>query len=180
MESTRDWHSQMQVSFSRVWLFAAPQTIALQAPLSLGFSRQESWSGLSFPSPGDLLDPGIEPGSPALQMDSLPSEPPGKPQLGMKQVLRDKRDEMKIRISSSYSSSSFSRSSYSRSMSGETGRAGKAKHNSPNTRRRLTKASDDRMPLLIKMEGEGLLVTWSLISDNDTGVGVKRWDSSLV
>ena len=87
----------------------------------------------------------------------------------MKQGLRDKRDEMKIRISSSYS-----RSSYSRSMSGETGRAGKAKHNSPNTRRRLAKASDDRMPLLIKLEGEGLLATWSLISDSDTGVGVKR------
>ena len=124
---------------------------------------------MSFPSPGDLLDPGIEPGSPALQVDSLPSEPPGKPQLGMKQGLRDKRDEMKIRISSSYS-----RSSYSRSMSGETGRAGKAKHNSPNTRRRLAKASDDRMPLLIELEGEGLLATWSLISDSDTGVGVKR------
>ena len=124
---------------------------------------------MSFPSPGDLLDPGIEPGSPALQVDSLPSEPPGKPQLGMKQGLRDKRDEMKIRISSSYS-----RSSYSRSMSGETGRAGKAKHNSPNTRTRLAKASDDRMPLLIELEGEGLLATWSLISDSDTGVGVKR------
>ena len=43
------------------------------------FSRQEYWSGLPFPSPGDLPDPGIEPGSPALQVDSLPSEPPGKP-----------------------------------------------------------------------------------------------------
>jgi len=43
------------------------------------FSRQECWSGLPFPSPGDLLDPGIEPRSPALQADSLPSEPPGKP-----------------------------------------------------------------------------------------------------
>ena len=45
----------------------------------MGFPRQEYWSGLSFPSPGDLPDPGIEPGSPALQADSLPSEAPGKP-----------------------------------------------------------------------------------------------------
>ena len=52
---------------------ATPQTIACQAPLSMGFSRQEYWSGLSFPSPGDLPDPGIEPGSPALQADSLPT-----------------------------------------------------------------------------------------------------------
>ena len=44
----------------------------------MGFSRQECWSGLPFPSPGDFLDPGIEPGSPALQADALPSEPPGK------------------------------------------------------------------------------------------------------
>ena len=49
-----------------------------QASLSLGFSRQEYWSGLPFPSPGDLPDPGIEPMSPALQADALPSEPPGK------------------------------------------------------------------------------------------------------
>ena len=47
-------------------------------PLSMGFSRQESWSGLPFPSPGDLPDPGIKPGSPTLQADSLPSESPGK------------------------------------------------------------------------------------------------------
>ena len=45
----------------------------------MGFSRQEYWSGLPFPSPGDLPDPGIEPGSPALRSDALPSEPPGKP-----------------------------------------------------------------------------------------------------
>ena len=50
-------------------------TVAHQAPLSMGFSRQEYWSGLPFPSPGDLPDTGIEPGSPALQGDSLPSEP---------------------------------------------------------------------------------------------------------
>ena len=48
-------------------------------PRSMGFSRQEYWTGLPGPSPGDLPDPGIEPGSPALQADSLPSEPPGKP-----------------------------------------------------------------------------------------------------
>ena len=50
-------------------------TVACQALLSIGFSRQEYWSGLSFPSPGDLLDPKIQPGYPALQADSLPSEP---------------------------------------------------------------------------------------------------------
>ena len=48
-----------------------PRTVAHQAPLSMEFSRQEYWSGLPFPSPGDLPDPGIEPGSPALQKDSL-------------------------------------------------------------------------------------------------------------
>ena len=64
---------------SHVRLFATPWTIACQAPLSMGFSTQEYWNGLSFPSLGDLPDPGIEHGSPALQADSLPSEPPGKP-----------------------------------------------------------------------------------------------------
>ena len=58
--------------------FTTPWTIALQAPLSMGFSRQNYWSGLPFPPPGDLSDPGIEPGSPAMQADSLPSEPPKK------------------------------------------------------------------------------------------------------
>ena len=56
-----------------------PQTVACQVPLSMGFSRQEYWSGLPFPSARDLPDPGIEPGSPALQADSLPSEPQGSP-----------------------------------------------------------------------------------------------------
>ena len=53
--------------------------IACQAPLSMVFSTQEYWSGLPFPFPGDLSYPGIEPGSPAFQADSLLSEPPGKP-----------------------------------------------------------------------------------------------------
>ena len=56
-----------------------PWTIAHQAPLSMGFSRQEYWSGLPFPSPGDLPNPGIKPRSPALQADSLPTELRGKP-----------------------------------------------------------------------------------------------------
>ena len=60
---------------SRVWLFVIPWTVAYQGPLSLGFSRQEYWSGLPFPSPGDLPNPGIESGSPVLQADALPSEP---------------------------------------------------------------------------------------------------------
>ena len=54
-------------------------TVAHQAPPSMGLSRQEYWSGLPFPSPGGLPDPGIEPGSPASQSNELPSEPPGKP-----------------------------------------------------------------------------------------------------
>ena len=53
-------------------------TVAYQAPLSMGFSRQENWSGLPFPSPGDLPNPGIETRSPSLQADALPSEPPWK------------------------------------------------------------------------------------------------------
>ena len=63
---------------SCVQLFATPWTVAYQAPLSMEFSRQEYWSGLPFPSPGDLPHPGIEPRSPTLQADVLPSEPPGK------------------------------------------------------------------------------------------------------
>ena len=54
-------------------------TVASKAPLSMGFSRQDYWSGLPFPSPRDLPNPGIEPGSPTLQADALSSEPPGKP-----------------------------------------------------------------------------------------------------
>ena len=66
-------------SLSHVPLFATPWTIAYQAPLSMEFSRQAYWSGLPFPSPGDLPDPGIKPGSPTFQADALLSEPPGKP-----------------------------------------------------------------------------------------------------
>ena len=65
---------------SHVRLFATPWAVAYQAPPSVGFSRQEYWSGLPFTSPGDLPNPGIEPGSPALQADALPSEPPGEAQ----------------------------------------------------------------------------------------------------
>ena len=61
-----------------LWLFATPLTVAYQIPPPMGFSRQEYWSGLPFPSPGDLPNPGVEPGSPTLQADTLPSEPPGK------------------------------------------------------------------------------------------------------
>ena len=63
----------------RVRLFAAPWTVARQASLFMGFSRQEYSSGLPFPSTGDFPNPGTEPRSPILQVDSLPSEPPGKP-----------------------------------------------------------------------------------------------------
>ena len=65
--------------FSCVWLLTTIWTAASQAPLSMGFSRQEYWSGLPFPYPGHLSNLGIEPGSPALQTDILPSEPLGKP-----------------------------------------------------------------------------------------------------
>ena len=65
-------------SLSHVQLFVTPWTVAYQLPPSMRFSRQEYWSGLPFPSPGDLPDPGIEPRSPALQADALLSEPPEK------------------------------------------------------------------------------------------------------
>ena len=69
-------------SLSCIRLFATPWTIVHQAPPSMGFSRHEYWSGLPFPSPGDLPDPGIELRSPALEADALTSEPPGKGILG--------------------------------------------------------------------------------------------------
>ena len=64
-------------------------TVAHQAPLSMGFSRQEYWSGVPFSPPGDLSDPGIELRSPTLQADSLPSEPSGNPLLPTTSVLRE-------------------------------------------------------------------------------------------
>ena len=66
-------------ALSHIQLFATPWTVPHQAPLSMGFSRQEYWSGLPFPTPGDLSDLGIRTGSPTLQVDSLLRVPPGKP-----------------------------------------------------------------------------------------------------
>ena len=83
-DSIQPWLSPFPIlkvkvkSLSRVRLFAIPWTVAYHAPPSVEFSRQEYWSGLPLPSPGDLPNPGIEPRSPALQADTLPSEPPGK------------------------------------------------------------------------------------------------------
>ena len=75
------WKKVKVKLLSRLQLFETPWTVAHQVPLSMGFSRQEYWSGLPFPSPGDLPNPRVEPGSPALQADSLLSEPPGKPRM---------------------------------------------------------------------------------------------------
>ena len=75
-----EWRSEVKL-LSRVWLFVTPWTVAYQAPLAMGFPRQEYRSALPFPSPEDLPDPGIKttpPGSPALREDSLPLEPSGK------------------------------------------------------------------------------------------------------
>ena len=74
-----NYYSPTKEKLSRVQLFATPWTVACQTPLSMGFSRQEYWSGLPFLSPEDFPDPGIEPGSPAFQADSLLSELPWKP-----------------------------------------------------------------------------------------------------
>ena len=65
-------------SLHPVALFEISLTVAYQPPPSMGFSRQEYWNGLLLPSPGDLPDPGIKPGPPALQVDALPSEQPGE------------------------------------------------------------------------------------------------------
>ena len=77
--------------FSHVWLFAALRTVAHQAPLSMGFSRQEYWSGLPCPPSGDLPNLGIKPRSPALQVDSLQTEPPGNPSLNVYKALNSLR-----------------------------------------------------------------------------------------
>ena len=76
-------------SLSHVPLFATPWTIAHQAPPSMEFSRQEYWSGVPFPSPGDLPDPRIEPRSPALQADSFLTELPGNLYLGPNWMVKD-------------------------------------------------------------------------------------------
>ena len=75
-----------------------PGTVTYQAPLSMGLSRQEYWSGVPLPSPGDLPDSGIEPRSPALQADALPSEPTGKPNQGKeeKQKAKEKKKDISI------------------------------------------------------------------------------------
>ena len=73
-EGKEDRRVAVCYSLSHVRLFVTPWTVAHQTPLSVGFSRQEYWSGLPFPSPGDLLDPRIKPRSPALQADSLSPE----------------------------------------------------------------------------------------------------------
>ena len=73
------WREKVKVkSLSHVRLFATPWTVAYQAPPSMGFSKQEYWSGLPLPSPGDFPDPGIKPRSPTCQADALTSELPGK------------------------------------------------------------------------------------------------------
>ena len=73
------WKVKVKVKLlSRVRLFATPWTVACQAALSIGFSRQEYWSGVPLPSPGDVPNPGIEPRSPTLQADAITSELPGK------------------------------------------------------------------------------------------------------
>ena len=77
-----------------------PWTVAHQAPLSMEFSRQEYWSGYPFLSPEDLPDPEIEPRSPALQADSLTSEPPGKPKEQTDNLKNNKSEFKKIRMSS--------------------------------------------------------------------------------
>ena len=84
-ELERTWKMKVK-SLSRVQLFETPWTVAYQAPLSMEFSRQEYWSGLPFPSPGDLPNPGIEPRSPTLQADTLPSEPPGNTSICVHQI----------------------------------------------------------------------------------------------
>ena len=78
--------SESEVAQSCLTLCNPMDYIAHQGPPSMEFSRQEYWSGLPFPSPGDLPHPGIEPGSPSLQADALPSEPLGKPNRGLKEI----------------------------------------------------------------------------------------------
>ena len=80
--------AKQEKSLSRVQLFVNPWTVAYQASPPMGFSRQEYWSGLPFPSPDDLPNPGTEPRSPALQADSLAVETPGKNREGKRDYKR--------------------------------------------------------------------------------------------
>ena len=93
---SQDYDFQMvhQVKLLSCVQFCDPMDCSHQVPPSMEFSRQESWSGLPFPSPGDLLDPGIKPRSPTLQADALPSEPPGKPGAS-RQTHKSNADNMK-------------------------------------------------------------------------------------
>ena len=75
------WYNESESRSVMSDSFEIPWTVACQAPLSMNFSRQEYWYGLPCPPPGDLPNPGIKPRSPALQADSLPSEPPGMLQM---------------------------------------------------------------------------------------------------
>ena len=79
---------RMLSCFSRVWLFVTLWTVAHQALLSMGFSRQEYWTGFPCPPPGGLPNPGIAPRSPTLKEDSLPSEPPGNTGVGSLALLQ--------------------------------------------------------------------------------------------
>ena len=90
-------------SLSHVWLFATPRTVVYQAPPSMGFFRLEYWNGLPFPSPEDLLNPGIEPGSPTLQADALSSEPPGRPNIWINNIFLCKIEQRAIYKPSKFS-----------------------------------------------------------------------------
>ena len=79
---------------------ATPWTVAYQGPLSMKISRQEYWSRLPFPSPGDLPDPGVESVSPALQADALLSEPPGKSGVCKKKKKNPSKSEIEIHVDS--------------------------------------------------------------------------------
>ena len=78
ISSHPDLYASVLCCFGHVWLFATPRTVVRLTPLSMGFPRQEYWSGLPFPPSGDFPDPGIKPKSPALRAHSLLSESPGK------------------------------------------------------------------------------------------------------
>ena len=91
-------------SLSRVRLLVTAWTAAYQAPPSMGFSRQEYWSGLPFPSPGDLPNPGIKPRSPTLQVDSWLAEPRGKPPFTYKKLIMSMRNFFEKHIFLSHTS----------------------------------------------------------------------------